>query len=120
MAMGQAAGVAACISIDLGTKIRNVPMNILQNKLLQQDATLFYVRDVAVGSPDFKMVQTMGLAGYLPGWDARLDAPVDAETATLWSGLSHTKVETGLSRREALQKIWHLEKLVQIRVIRGD
>jgi len=99
--------VAASISIDLGAKIRNVPINILQNKLLQQKATLFYVSDVAVDSPDFEMVQVMGLAGYLPGWEAKLDAPVDAETATLWSGLSHTKVEKGLSRRAVLWEIFN-------------
>lgn len=29
---------------------------------------------------DFGMVQVMGLQGYLPDWNARLDAPIDEQT----------------------------------------
>ena len=106
MAMGQAAGIAASISIDEQVKIKYVPMDKLQGKLLKQKATLFYLRDVDVNSPDFEMAQYMGLLGYLPDWEARLDATVDAETATLWSALSKTKVNTGINRKEALQRIF--------------
>ena len=113
MAMGQAAGIAASISIDTQTKIRNVSIAMLQDKLIKQKATLFYCRDIRVDSPDFEMVQYMGLLGYLPDWEARLDASVDAETATLWSGLSKTKVETGAPRKETLQKIYRLTKYNQ-------
>jgi len=107
MAMGQAAGIAASLSIDHQTKIKHVPMNMLQDKLVKQKATLYYFRDLSVDSPDYEMAQYMGLLGYLPGWEARLDATIDPETATLWSGLSRTRVTTGGQRKEALQKIYN-------------
>ena len=106
MAMGQAAGIAASICIDNQTKIKNVPINILQNKLIQQKSTLYYFRDITIDSPDFELVQYMGLRGYLPGWEARLDAIVDKETAELWSEISKTKVIEGTQRRTVLQKIY--------------
>ena len=107
MAMGQAAGIAASISIDKQTKIKYVPIDILQDKLVKQKATLYFFRDITTDSPDFEMVQHMGIRGYLPGWEAKLDAMIDTETATLWSGLSKTKVNTGMQRKEALQKIYN-------------
>ena len=110
MAMGQAAGIAASISIDTQTKIRNVPMELLQDKLVKQKATLYYCRDVRVDSPDFEMVQYMGLLGYLPGWEAKLDTPVDAETAALWSELSKTKINAGTPRKDVLRKIYEKKK----------
>ena len=108
MAMGQAAGIAASICIDTQTKIRNVSIMLLQNKLIKQKATLFYCRDISINSPDFELVQHVGLKGYLPDWDAKLDEMVDTETATLWSALSKTKIDAGVSRRDALQKIYYL------------
>ena len=108
MAMGQAAGIAASICIDTQTKIRNVSIMLLQNKLIKQKATLFYCRDIHIGSPDFELVQHVGLKGYLPDWDAKLDEMVDTETANLWSALSKTKIDVGVSRRDALQKIYYL------------
>jgi hypothetical protein len=106
MAMGQAAGIAASICIDERIKIKYVHIDKLQAKLIKQKATLYFLRDMTIDSPDFEMVQYMGLLGYLPGWEAKLDATVDAETATLWSVLSKTKVDTGIPRKATLQRIY--------------
>ena len=106
MALGQAAGIAASLSIDYQTKIKNVPVKILQDKLVKQKATVYYFRDITVNSPDFEMVQHMGLLGYLPEWEAKLDEPVDVKTAALWSGLSGKRIETGVRRKETLQEIY--------------
>ena len=107
MALGQAAGIAASICIDEQLKIKYVPMDKLQNKLVKQKATLYYFRDISVDNPDFEMTQYMGLLGYFPEWNANLDDTIDAKTAVLWSELTKTKIDTGLRRKETLQKIYN-------------
>lgn len=92
MAMGQAAGIASSLAIDSGVKVQNVCMDRLQRKLVDQKATLIYFRDVNVGDPDFAMVQLMAMKGYLPGWEARLAEPADAETIAQWSTLAGSKL----------------------------
>lgn len=107
MAIGQAAGIAASIAIDEKMKIQNIPLNRLQDRLIDSKATLMYFRDIKYDNPDFAMVQYMGVRGYLIEWEARLDEPVDAQTLRLWTSLSgHTpKAKAGTtSRREALQE----------------
>lgn len=42
MAMGQAAGIAACLCIESGSSAQDVDMDRLQNALLDQDAILIY------------------------------------------------------------------------------
>lgn len=109
MAMGQAAGIAASLSIDKKTKVRNISVDDLQSELLEQKATLIYFRDVNISDPDFKTVQRMGLLGYLPGWEAELDKTVDANTIASWEKLSgiKVKVETGkATRRQVLTDLY--------------
>ena len=57
-------------------------------KLVDQKATLMYFKDVDYTSPHFRMVQYLGLRGYLPEWTARLQEPVDMATLTAWKKLS--------------------------------
>ncbi|MEO7212915.1 FAD-dependent oxidoreductase [Mucilaginibacter sp.] len=109
MALGQAAGIAASLAIDNHSSIKSVNNDLLQNTLIDQKATLIYYKDIDPSSPDFKMVQLMGLKGYLPDWEARLDAPVDNQQAALWCKLSglKTKFNPGITtRREMLTKIY--------------
>jgi hypothetical protein len=109
MAIGQAAGIASALAIDSQVKVRNVDMKVLQNKLLEQNATLIYYRDLQPADPDFKMAQTLGLLGYLPGWEARLNEPVDQPTLALWEKLSNRKLtaEPGKTlRKEVLQTLF--------------
>jgi len=109
MAMGQAAGIASALAIDNHVKVRNVDMHMLQGKLLDQHATLIYFRDLQPADADFKMAQTLGLLGYLPGWEARLGDAVDQPTLTVWEKLSNQKLaaEPGkTTRREVLQFIY--------------
>lgn len=89
MAIGQAAGVAAALSLAGTTvKVQEVDQSKLQEELVAQNATLIYYRDVDPLNPDFKMVQYMGLKGYLPGWEASLNSAVSAADLELWSRLS--------------------------------
>jgi hypothetical protein len=109
MALGQAAGIASSLAIDEGLKVRNVPLDKLQENLVAQKATLIYYRDIPPTHTDFPLVQYMGLKGYLPDWEARLNEPTDTHTLTIWRQLSKLKlsdVEAGKTTRlEILRKI---------------
>jgi hypothetical protein len=104
MALGQACGISASLAIDTDSKVRNINVDDLQKILLDQKATLMYYEDVPPDHEDFKMVQQMGLHGYLPDWTARLDQAVDEETGTMWQKLSGTtlRYEVGKTSRRAL------------------
>jgi hypothetical protein len=92
MALGQAAGVAASLAIDGHSRISDVNNSQLQDKLMDQKVTLIYYKDIDPSSSDFKMAQFMGLKGYLPEWEARLDAPIDSKQLLLWKKLSGLKI----------------------------
>ncbi len=110
MATGQAAGVAASLAIDDNLKIQNISMSKLQDILVDQKATIIYFEDVAYTDPNFKLVQYMGIHGYLTEWEARLNEPVDLKTLDNWkqkSGMSLENVEVGkTSRLAVLQEIY--------------
>ncbi|MDR2969717.1 MAG: FAD-dependent oxidoreductase [Tannerellaceae bacterium] len=106
MAMGEAAGIAASLAIDTDCKIKNVEMETLQAKLIEQKSTLIYFRDININDPDFAMVQYMGLRGYLPDWNARLNDAVDDTTVYLWRSLSRMDIKKESDRRETLRRIY--------------
>ncbi|MCD7969245.1 MAG: FAD-dependent oxidoreductase [Alistipes sp.] len=108
MALGEAAGLAAAISQTEGTGMRDVPLDLLQDKLTGYGATLVYFTDITPDDPDFAMVQKMALRGYLPGWQAALEEILDAETDQFWSSLAGRPVgHFGKSkRREVLREIY--------------
>ena len=111
MAIGQAAGITASLSIQDKVKVQNIDISKLQDILINQNATLIYYKDVKVGSDDFKMVQYMGLRGFLPDWKANLNDPIDKETFNAWVKLSginwgnSTFEQT--TRKEVLYKIYN-------------
>ncbi len=109
MALGQAAGVASSLTIDGHLKIKNIDLEQLQDVLLDQKATLIYYKDISTESPDFKIVQYMGLRGYLPDWTANLANVVDEETLKLWNKLSGFNLPNVLgmsTRKEVLATIY--------------
>ncbi|WP_075556033.1 FAD-dependent oxidoreductase [Parabacteroides timonensis] len=114
MAIGQAAGVSAAIAIDDHVKIQNVCLDKLQEKLLDQKVTLMYFRDMSYTDPNFRLVQYMGLRGYLPDWNAKLNASIDSETLKNWQSLCNqplSGVECGkTSRLNVLKQIYNLIK----------
>lgn len=70
MALGEAAGVAAALSIDLNTPLQQVPITTLQLELLQQGAILMYYKDLSPSDPYFQAIQLLGLQGIFPEWYA--------------------------------------------------
>ena len=108
MAIGQAAGVAASISIEEGVKVQNIDIEKLQDTLVNQGATLIYYKDVTPSSSDFKMVQYLGLRGFLPEWNARLNDVASAEELNDWyyrSGIDVRKSKNE-KRRDVLLRIY--------------
>ena len=102
MAMGQAAGVAAHLSVAEKTLPRSVPINTLQTTLLQQGAVLIYLRDVKPDHPQWTALQIAGCRGCFPELDARPNDPIDTTTAADWSsksgGIVPPPVEPGMTR----------------------
>ena len=109
MAIGQAAGITASISIQDKVKVQNINIQKLQDYLIDQNATLIYYKDVNVSSEDFRMVQYMGLKGYLPDWKVCLNDPIDKETFNAWMKLSGMKLDytsEKVTRKDILYKIY--------------
>lgn len=88
MALGEAAGTAAALAVNESKNVRDVPIDQLQEKLLQHGATLIYYRDLKTDDPDFALVQRLALRGFFPDWDAEPDKVLDENTAKRWSFLS--------------------------------
>jgi hypothetical protein len=71
MALGQAAGAAASIAIDDRCGVQQVNINKLQDRLLDEGATLFYYEDMTPADKDFKQAQRLGLQGKITSWKAK-------------------------------------------------
>ena len=109
MALGQAAGIAASIALEEDVKVINVPLDELQDSLIDAGATLVYFRDIEPGDADYDLVQKLALLGFIPEWKADLDGHVDDETLSGWRRLSQKSledIETGMTRREAFKILY--------------
>jgi hypothetical protein len=106
MAMGQAAGVTASLMIDRKTTAKQLPVNVIQNILLNQQATLIYYEDVLMTDAMFKVVQKLGLKGYLPSYKARLKDMADEVTIKEWEAKAGIKlsVKNNLNTRGDILK----------------
>ncbi len=71
MALGQAAGAAASIAIDDRCGVQQVNIPKLQDRLLDEGATLFYYEDMTPADKDFKQAQQLGLQGKITSWKAK-------------------------------------------------
>ncbi len=106
MALGQAAGAAASIAIDKAVPVQNIDILQLQDRLIEENATLIYFDDLTPSDPDFGMAQRLGLRGVLTEWSARLDEPVTATELAEWSAIAPIKATAGKTlRREALRQL---------------
>lgn len=98
MALGEAAGEAAALAIESRSNVQAIEIETLQQRLLDHGATLVFMRDMRPGDPDFATVQRLALEGYFPDWEARLDHPLDEQTARLWSSLSGRRIDADSTR----------------------
>ncbi|MEQ8879221.1 MAG: FAD-dependent oxidoreductase, partial [Cyclobacteriaceae bacterium] len=73
-ALGQAAGMAAAMSLD-GGLVRKVDISILQQKLHQKGCMTVYVSDISPDSPHFEAVQYFGTQGFFNDLPEYKDVP---------------------------------------------
>lgn len=113
MALGQAAGVAAVVSIETQTAAQDIAIKKVQDELISQRSILIYYKDVNADHPRFRALQFLGLQGYIPGWEAKLEDKVSATDLAAWEKLSKTKLRKNFTvnnkRGEVLQ--WIFEKI---------
>lgn len=81
MALGEAAGTAAALSIRDNVVPRKVSLADVQDTLLRHKAVLIYFRDVKPDHPAWPQLQKLALRGLLPAWNAQLNRPVTAARA---------------------------------------
>lgn len=108
MALGEAAGVAANLMIQLGLPARQTPISRLQQDLVSQGAMLIYFRDLTADDPLFPAAQDLGVRGGISGWCVELDRPLSEAEARLWNELVPLKMGClvpGMTRRAALEAI---------------
>ncbi|MCD7971178.1 MAG: FAD-dependent oxidoreductase [Candidatus Azobacteroides sp.] len=109
MALGQAAGIAASVSIDKKTDLKKVKVEDIQQILIKEKATLFYLKDMDNNHPDWEVAQYMGIRGYLPDWEAKWEADLDKKTAERWNELSGIKINyEGKKRGNVLRGIYEI------------
>jgi len=94
MAMGQAAGIAAAISVRDKVDVRKVSLDRLQRELVRQKCRLLFYWDVPIEHPAFAAIQWLSAKQVVRGNPGRLfrpDGPLTrAELAALivkWQGL---------------------------------
>lgn len=93
MALGQAAGVAAAMVCETGMAVRDLPVERIQQRLLDEKATLIYFEDVRPDDADFPLFQKLGLRGVLTGWTVRPDEPVSDEDLKAWTDASGIRLK---------------------------
>jgi hypothetical protein len=112
MALGQAAGVAACVSIRDAVPVREVDIFKVQRELLRQKAVLIYFKDARSGDAHYEALQFFALRGfYKDAWEAKLDEVVPAEVASkwiAWAGVGKPRAYTAgqITRGELLDALY--------------
>lgn len=84
MAMGQAAGTAAALSVQSGHSVRDLDRGWLRDALLRDGAVLVYFRDATPSHGQFQALQKLALRGLIADWNARLAEPVTREDLAKW------------------------------------
>jgi hypothetical protein len=73
--VGQAAGVAAALSVRGGVGVRELPIESLQRELIAQSVKLAFYWDISVHHPAFSAVQRLSVRGALSGRPDRTVRP---------------------------------------------
>ena len=69
MAIGQAAGYAASMSVVKDSDLRNINVQELQTTLIQQGQVLVYFDKLAIDNPNFSQIQFQAIADNHPDYD---------------------------------------------------
>lgn len=68
MAVGQAAGLAAALSVEQNIQPRYLDIKLLQDKLIESKSLLFYFKDVPTDHYAFDTLSRYALSSYLSGY----------------------------------------------------
>ncbi len=88
MSLGQAAGTAAHLALELDVQPRDIPIERLQKKLISQGAVISYFRDVPKGDQYFDALQYLGTKGFFDSYEARPNEPLTHAEARQWAALT--------------------------------
>jgi len=98
MALGQAAGTAASVSIEQDVQIPDINLRVVQSRLLRNGAVLMYFNDAGPGDDHYEVLQYFALRGFLGDvWQARLNQPVSDATARTWADRAGANLPQGYS-----------------------
>lgn len=113
MALGEAAGIAAAQMIEQKKPAQELDIETVQQKLIANKATLMYFKDISIDSPDFAMVQYMGISGYISAWNASLEDMADKELVKDWTTMSGLKIPVHMTKRKEILYFIYNQKIKQ-------
>ena len=73
--IGQAAGVAAALSVRRNAEVRELPVELIQRELLKQKCRLMFYWDLPLEHPGFAAIQFLSVRGVVKGYPDRLFRP---------------------------------------------
>ena len=94
MAYGQAAGIAAHLSIKAKVTPRHVSIGQVQKEIVNQKGVIAYFDDITSVDPDYEAFQYLGARGFNTGYSALPGEPVSRDEAV--SALKRISEYTGL------------------------
>ena len=126
MLMGQALGAYAALGIQAGTAPRDIPVDRVQDRLLDAGCPLYIMYDVPAGHDLFRPVQALARAGVLRADDPtelKPDEPMPADWARTWTRRANrsdaVRQETGPLRRKNVGDALRKHLSVETSVSRG-
>ena len=72
-----------------------------------------YFKDISIDSPDFAMVQYMGISGYISAWNASLEDMADKELVKDWTTMSGLKIPVHMTKRKEILYFIYNQKIKQ-------
>lgn len=84
MALGQAAGTAAYISVRQGVPVSRIPVPLVQDVTLLSHQVTIFLKDVEYDDPNFRGLMYGGLIGLFPTEESKPNDALDRGTAAEW------------------------------------
>jgi len=111
MAMGEAAGVAAHLSLQKDILPRAVDVQAVQKILAGNGQVLTYFKDIDHTHPAYAAMQYFGTKGFFEDYMSRPNDAIDAQTARRWSqlaGVAETPLTPGMTRGDFCRRLYGL------------
>lgn len=86
MSIGQVAGIAAQMAIQMQVDVADVPINLLQRELIGRGQILTYFNDLERDDKAFQAAQFWGTKGFFDSYDARVREPLTQADLKSWIG----------------------------------